>query len=111
MIRNICIHAADLNSVGPGRGACCRGFLYARFRCDYLTRLDPIIRRCDDFNYIPMICGAMIENPGLTSVGLLEYCIAYDGNSFFFLEQGSDNPFLAYEHWLALHFYLGTDSC
>ena len=28
------------------------------------------------------------------------------GNSFFFLEQRSGNPLLAYEHWLALHFSL-----
>ena len=38
--------------------------LICAIRCDCLPRLDPVIRRCDDFDYIPMICGAMIENTG-----------------------------------------------
>lgn len=56
MIHNIGMHAA-----ASGPGVLLAVFICA-IRCDYLTRLDPIIRRCDDFDYIPMICDAMIEN-------------------------------------------------
>ena len=59
------IYACILQDCKAGRTAHAQSaLLICAIRCP----LDPVIRGCDDLDYLPMICGAMIENTAIKSV-------------------------------------------
>lgn len=47
----------------PGRAACIVG-TYMRDEMRSIALINPVIRRYDDFDYVPIICGAMLRKLG-----------------------------------------------